>query len=318
MSLNDSMELLRALCDPTRVRLMCALEHEELTVAELQEVLDMPQSRVSTHLGRLKEAGLALDRIDGPHRYYRLADGSMPMTKKSAWQAIRQPLEGDAQLERDRQRREAVIAARSGGASWVDRVAGSLDRHYSPGRTWESLARGMVLASELGDVVDLGAGDGAIAELLAPAARSIVGIDLNERMVQAGQKRLKRAQLPHVRLVLGDMHAPPVPDRSCDFVLLQQSLQYAADPPRVFREAARMLRPSGRLLVVTLSAHEHQEVRSEYGHLHLGFRPQQLRSWARVAGMEVMQLLPAGRERRPPQFEALALLAKKPKNRNVR
>ena len=137
------MALLRALADPTRVRLLCALEHEELTVAELQEVLDVAQSRVSTHLGRLKKAGLALDRVDGPHRYYRLADGSMPVAARIAWQAVRQPLGGDAQVERDRQRLESVIASRqNGGSSWVDRVAGSLDRHYSPGRTWESLARG--------------------------------------------------------------------------------------------------------------------------------------------------------------------------------
>lgn len=314
MSLNDSMAMLRALADPTRVRLLCALENEELTVAELQEVLDVAQSRVSTHLGRLKKAGLALDRVDGPHRYYRLADGAMPVAARVAWQAVRQPLEGDAQVERDRQRREAVIAARqNGGSSWVDRVAGSLDRHYSPGRTWESLARALVLACDLGDMVDLGAGDGAIAELLAPAAHSIVGVDISERMVDAGQRRLKKAQLPHVKLVLGDMHVPPLADESADFVLSQQSLQYAADPPKVFREAARILRPGGRLLVVTLAAHEHAEVRGEYGHVHLGFRAQQLRAWARSAGLTVTQLASAGRERRPPQFEALALLAHKPR-----
>jgi ArsR family transcriptional regulator len=314
MSLNESMAFLRALADPTRVRLLCALDHEELTVAELQEVLNVAQSRVSTHLGRLKKAGLALDRVDGPHRYYRLANGAMPAAARSAWQALRQPLDGDPQVERDRQRRDAVIAARAtGGSTWVDRVAGSLDRHYSPGRTWESLARAMVLIGELGDVVDLGAGDGAIAELLAPAARSIVGVDINERMVQAGQKRLKKAQLGHVKLVLGDMHQPPIGDESANFVLSQQSLQYASDPPKVFREAARILKPGGRLLVVTLAAHEHQEVRAEYGHVHLGFRGQQLRGWARAAGLQVVQLASAGRERRPPQFDALALLASKPR-----
>jgi ArsR family transcriptional regulator len=314
MSLNESMSLLRALADPTRVRLLCALEQEELTVAELQEVLDVAQSRVSTHLGRLKKAGLALDRVDGPHRYYRLADGSMPPAARVAWQAVRKPLDGDAQVERDRQRLEAVIASRqSGGSSWVDRVAGSLDRHYSPGRTWESLARALVLSCDLGDLVDLGAGDGAIAELLAPAARSIVGVDINERMVEAGQKRLRKAQLSHVKLVLGDMQASPLADESADFVISQQSLQYATDPPRVFREAWRILRPGGRFLVVTLSAHEHGEVRGEYGHVHLGFRPQQLRAWTRAASLQLTQIASAGRERRPPQFEALALLAHKPR-----
>jgi ArsR family transcriptional regulator len=316
------MTVLRALTDPTRVRLLCALEDEELTVAELQRVLDMPQSRVSTHLGRLREAGLALDRTDGPHRYYRL-QGQNGQNGKSGhapasvaprlWQTLKDSLADDAQLERDRQRRDQVVAARRGaGVTWVDRVAGSLDRHYSPGRTWEALARALTLVADLGDVADLGAGDGAIAELLASSARRIVGIDSNQRMVEAGQERLKRGQLSHVELIRGDMHQTPLPSASWDFVLVQQSLQYAADPAAVFREAARLLRPGGRALVVTLAAHKNEEARTIYGHVHLGFRPAQLQKWARAAGLEVVSVASAGRERRPPQFEALAALFRAP------
>lgn len=303
------MTVLRALTDPTRVRLLAVLDAEELTVAELQRVLDLPQSRVSTHLARLKEAGLALDRVDGPHRYYRRADGSMPAAARAAWSALESSLEDDPQIERDRQRRLSVLAQRRTGQSWVDRVAGSLDRHYSPGRTWESLARGLALAVELGDVADLGAGDGAIAELLAPRARSIVGIDLSARMVEAGRERLQRVR--NVRLLRGDMHRVPLASSSFDFVLLQQSLQYAAEPQQVLKEAARLLRPGGRVLVLTLAAHRHDEVREDYGHVHLGFRPAQLTRWLKLAGLEVVHLTSAGRERRPPQFEALAVLAQK-------
>jgi ArsR family transcriptional regulator len=311
MSLDESMAVLRALNDATRVRLLAVLEDEELTVAELQRVLDVPQSRVSTHLARLKEAGLALDRIDGPHRYYRVADGHAPPVARAAWALLREQLADDAQLERDRDRRRAVLAAR-GGESWVDRVAGSLDRHYSPGRTWESLARALALAVDLGDVADLGCGDGAIAELLAPHAKRIVGVDRSERMIEAGRQRLAKAHLDRVELVLGDMHALPLDEASVDFVLMQQSLQYAERPAEVLREAARVLRPNGRLLVVTLSAHRHDEVRETYGHVHLGFRAAQLRGWLRAAGLDVVHLASAGRERRPPQFEALAALARKP------
>jgi len=310
MSLEASLDVLRALSDETRVRLLAALDGEELTVAELQRVLDVPQPRVSTHLARLKEAGLALDRTDGPHRYYRTADGAMSQGARAAWTVIAAQLKGDAQVERDRARRTAVLAARK-GQSWVDRVAGSLERHYSPGRTWESLARALTLLADLGDVADLGAGDGAIAELLAPQARSIVAIDASARMVEAGRERLKRAQLPHVKLVRGDMHALPLDDASVDFVLMQQSLQYAEDPARVLAEAARVLRPGGRALLVTLAAHKHEEVRAEYGHVHLGFRPALLTRWLQAAGLEVVRKVSAGRERRPPQFEALALLARK-------
>jgi ArsR family transcriptional regulator len=310
MSLEESMTVLRALGDPTRVRLLAALDGEELTVAELQHVLDVPQSRVSTHLARLKEAGLALDRIDGPHRYYRRADGAMPPVARATWEAVAVPLADDAQLEKDRQRRASVLAARR-GPSWIDRVAGSLDRHYSPGRTWESLARALALTADLGEVADLGAGDGAIAELLAPAAKRIVGVDASERMIEAGRDRLKRAHLSHVSLVLGDMHAPPLAGESFDFVLLQQSLQYAQKPQVVLEQAARLLRRGGRVLVVTLAAHKHEEVRATYGHVHLGFAKPQLQRWLRAAGLEVIHIGSAGRERRPPQFEALAALARK-------
>jgi len=317
MALEESMAVLRALTDPTRVRLLAVLEGEELTVAELQQVLDVPQSRVSTHLARLKEAGLALDRVDGPHRYYRRADGSMSKVARAAWNAVAEPLAGDAQIERDRARRAQVLAARRGaGQSWVDRVAGSLDRHYSPGRTWESLARALALAVDLGDVADLGAGDGAIAELLAPSARSIVGVDSSLRMIEAGKERLRRAELAKVELLHGDMHDPPLTDASFDFVLLQQSLQYAERPQRVLEEVARILRPGGRALLVTLAKHEHEEVREEYGHVHLGFTPVKLRKWIEAAGLELSHIASAGRERRPPQFEALAVLCRKPNHRN--
>jgi ArsR family transcriptional regulator len=315
MGLEESMAVLRALTDPTRVRLLAALDGEELTVAELQRVLDVPQSRVSTHLARLKEAGLALDRVDGPHRYYRRTDGSMAPAAHGAWEAIAGPLGSDPQIERDRVRRDQVLAARR-GQSWVDRVAGSLDRHYSPGRTWESLARALALAVDLGDVADLGAGDGAIAELLAPSARSIVGIDKSTRMIEAGQERLRRANLHHVTLKQGDMHEPPLASSSFDFVLLQQSLQYAERPGDVLAEVARILRPGGRALIVTLARHEHDEVRDEYGHVHLGFTPQRLTKWLSAAGLEVVHTASAGRERRPPQFEALAIFARKPNHKN--
>jgi ubiquinone/menaquinone biosynthesis C-methylase UbiE len=314
MTLDDALAALRALTDPTRVRLLAALDGEELTVAELQRILDMPQPRVSTHLARLKEIGFALDRTDGSHHYYRRAEAP-PEQARAALAALEPSMDTDAQLARDRARRDAVLAERKNGQSWVDRVAGSLDRHYSPGRTWESLARALALLSELGDVADFGCGDGAIAELLAPRARRIVGVDKSARMVGAGRRRLKRARLAHVELVHGDMQRPPLDDASFDFVLSSQSLQYADQPGEVFRQIARVLRPGGRTLVVTLAAHRHEEVRASYGHVHLGFRSGQLTQLVRAAGLELVAVTSAGRERRPPQFEALALVARKPKEK---
>src|SRR6476659_471323 len=113
MALEESMSVLRALTDPTRVRLLAVLDGEELTVAELQRILDVPQSRVSTHLAKLKEAGLAFDRTDGAYRYYRLVDESAEAPWRATWAALREPLSHDAQLERDRQRRDAILLERN-------------------------------------------------------------------------------------------------------------------------------------------------------------------------------------------------------------
>jgi len=312
--LDQTLDVLRALSDPTRLRLLAALDGEELTVQELQRILGLPQSRVSTHLGRLRDSGLAVDRVDGPHRFYRLVESAMNDSSRATWQALKSSLTDDAQIARDRLQREQILAERE-GESWVDRVAGSLDRHYSPGRTWEALARGLALLKPLGTVVDLGAGDGAIAELLAASATRIHCVDKSPRMIDAGRRRLAASAdgTRNVDFVLGDMQAVPLPDRCCDFVLLLSSLQYADEPRRVFAEIARLLRPGGRALLITLLAHDHDEVRSLYGHVHLGFKPPQLRRWIQQAGLSLRHLGRAGKERRPPQFEAqVALFGKGP------
>ncbi len=307
----QTLDVLQALSDPTRLRLLAVLDGEELTVQELQRSLSLPQSRVSTHLGRLRDSGLVVDRVDGPHRFYRLVESAMNESSRATWQALKTSLAADPQIARDRQQREEVTAERS-GASWIDRVAGSLDRHYSPGRTWEALGRGLALLSPLGVVVDLGAGDGAIAELLSPRAEKIYCVDKSARMIDAGRRRLRAAGARNVELLEGDMHDVPLPDACGDLVLLLSSLQYAREPKRVFSEVHRLLRPGGKGLVITLDHHTHEEVRTLYGHVHLGFRPAQLRRWIEQTGLLLRHLGPAGKERRPPQFEAQVAIVERP------
>jgi ArsR family transcriptional regulator len=310
-SLDDSAGLLGLLADPTRMRLLSLLEREELTVAELVSITGLSQSRVSTHLGRLRDAGMLRVRPSGASAYYAL-NASMPEEARGLWQVIRDRL-SDSVVESDGRQCGAVVKARVAEGGWVDAVAGEMERHYSPGRTWEALAHGMIGFARLGDVLDVGAGDGFVAGLVAARARSVTCFDRSERMIDAARARL--AGSDNVRFVAGDMHALPFPAESFDEVALFNVLTYSEDPGRVLSEAARVLRPGGAITVLTLNAHAHESVTAPYGHLQPGFRPASLRRWLARAGVDVARCAIVGRERRAPHFELLAAFATKPMNR---
>ena len=308
MDLAATSALLRLLSDPTRVRLLALLEREELTVAELSAVLRLAQPRVSTHLAKLKEADLVRDRRAGVSAYYR-RNGELPAREAALITALEASVD-DAMLREDDERLPAVLAQRARAEGWADSVAGDMERHYSPGRTWEALARAMMQLVEIGDVLDIASGDGVLAELLAPRARSIVCVDASERVVQAARARL--APWKNVDVVAGDMHALDLGARRFDLVLLMHALTYTDRPGVVVAEAARVLKPGGRLLAATLGRHAHRTAVEPFDHRNLGFKPDELREFARKAGLDVVACERATKERRPPHFEVLTLLAKKP------
>ena len=308
-SLAASTELLALFADPTRVRLVALLAHHELTVAELVSVTQLAQSRVSTHLGRLREAGVLVDRRVGASTVHALADASMPEDARALWALLSSNLD-DAAVASDRTRAAKAVAARDGHAAWPDAIAGEMERHYSPGRTWESLARGLFGLLQLGDVLDVGCGDGAIAELVAPHARSVTCFDRSEKLLAAAKARL--ASDRRIRFVLGDAHELPLADASIDAVLLFNVLPCVTTPARVLAEAARVLRPGGRAVVVTLAAHATPELTAPYRHLHPGFRPATLEKMLARAGLEVVSCAVTSRERRPPNFEVVSAFAEKP------
>lgn len=308
MELSASSTFLRALSDPTRLRLLALLEREELTVAELAAITRLAQPRVSTHLARLKEIDLVRDRRAGVSAYYRInADGEPPALP--LWRALR-AVTDDALLEDDAGRLAVVLARRAAEHNWADAVAGDMERHYSPGRTWEAMARGFGLLLDLGDVLDVASGDGVLAELLAPRARSITCVDASPRVVDAARARLRAHANVEVRT--GDMHALDLADARFDLVLMMHALPYSDRPARALREAARVLRPGGRLLVCTLARHQHRSAVAEFDHRNLGFTLSELEQLARDVGLAVAHCGVATRERRPPHFEVLGLLATKP------
>jgi ArsR family transcriptional regulator len=308
MDLATASGVLRLLADPTRVRLLALLENEELTVAELAAVLHLAQPRVSTHLAKLKEAELVRDRRAGVSAYYR-ANNEGDEHQHALLRSLRESID-DALLREDAARLPGVLAQRAREQGWADTVAGDMERHYSPGRTWETVARSLLQLLATGDVLDIASGDGVTAELLAPHAHSIVCVDSSERVVEAAAKRLK--PFTNVRVLKGDMHALELGDQRFDLVLMLHALTYAEDPARTVAEAARMLRPGGRLLAATLGRHDHRAAVEPFDHRNLGFSSDQLERFARAAGLEVLNCSRLSRERKAPHFEVISLLARKP------
>jgi ArsR family transcriptional regulator len=308
MHLEDWSSCLRVLADPTRVRLLALLEREELTVAELASVTRLAQPRVSTHLAKLKEASLVRDRRAGVSAYYRFSD-DLDGAEAALWQALREGTD-DPLLRQDAERLPAVLATRAADQNWADAVAGDMERHYSPGRTWEAMARAVLPLLAPGDVLDLASGDGVLAELLAPHAKHYVCVDTSERVVAAARERLK----PHrnVRVLVGDMHRLDLPDAGFDLVLLMQALTYSERPAAALAEAARVLRPGGRLVATTLARHEHRETVEPYGHANLGFTAREMAKMAEKAKLRVLSCEAVTHEKRPPHFEVLSMHAVKP------
>lgn len=291
------------------MRLLALLDREELTVAELARITRLAQPRVSTHLARLREAGLVADRREGVSVYYRSMTDDPDCPLCALWRRLREWLD-DPQIEADSERLPEVMAERSADRNWADSVAGDMERHYSPGRSWEATARAMVQLLALGRVLDIASGDGVMGELLHRNAESVDCIDLSPRVVAAGETRV--TELPTVHFHRGDMHQLPFPDASFDTVLLLHALTYSDRPERAAAEAARVLAPGGRLLAATLNRHRHLSQVQAYGHVNTGFEPADLRALFENTGLEVLHCGITSVEKRPPNFEIVTLLARRP------
>lgn len=306
LGLQDSVDLVAAFADPTRVRLLALLDGHELTVAELTGITELSQSRVSTHLARLRDHGLLQHRRDGSLRYYRLQREALGARAGRLWQAVRADLD-DAVLQSDARRRTELLAARDQESPWVESIAGRMEHHYSPGRTWEALARGLTPLLSLGEVLDIGCGDGMVAQLLAQQVGRYVGVDRSAKLIAAAKKRLRTQS--QVSFIAADMHELPFEDASFDTVLMLHVLTYTREPERAVREAVRVLRLGGRLVLVTLANHSHRDVVDRYGHENLGFEPKKVKHLLR--GLQVEHCAITSRERRKPHFQVITAAARK-------
>jgi SAM-dependent methyltransferase/biotin operon repressor len=296
-------DCLKLLADSSRLRILHLLTQEPLAVAELQDLLHLGQSSVSGHLAKLKQHGILHAIAEGSSHRYRLVD-DMQEPWRSCWQSIRALTREEAEIQADRKRLRQ--RQQHGSRSWAERVAGTLHRCYTPGRTWDSLGHGFLHFTDFGTCIDVGAGDGAMLEPLAPRCRHLHCVDASQAMVDAGRGVAERRALDNVSWHLAEAGNLPFADASADSVLFLQSLQYIPDPAEALAEAVRVLRPGGRLLVVSLDAHGHREA-ERYGHLHDGFTADQLANWLPQGMAREQYVLPP--EPRPPRFVTRILTA---------
>lgn len=305
MELAQYVGTLNLLGDESRLRLCALLRDRELSVGDLVRVTGISQSRVSTHLARLREGGFVRDRRDGQHAYYALAVDTLPGTAKAVLEEATRS--SDPTLASDRERLHELEASARG--TLPESFAGEMERHYSPGRTWQSLAVGLSAMLRLGDVLDVGSGDGAAASFFAPYCRSLTLIDASPAMVAAAKERFRGSE--HVRASVADAHALPFADSSFDDVLVFHTLTYAEDPARTLDECARVLRPGGRLVVLTLDRHEQREITAPFGERHAGFAPAVLKKMLKRAGLEPGAVEVACREPKRPHFQVVLATAEK-------
>jgi len=306
--MSHRVKLLSALADPTRLRILAALRENELSVAELQEVLGIGQSRISNHLAQLKSEGLLRDRREGQKAYYRRAEMG-----REIW-SLAEGAAGELGTQvRDGEALRRVLGQRQEKSKrYFDAVAGRLGKKYCPGRSWEAVGRLLLALAPRQVYADLGAGEGLISQLLAARAKKVIAVDHSPRMVEVGRDLAKRSGLKNLEYRLGDMENPPIRPGSVDVAILSQALHHAVHPPRVLEAAWKILRPGGTLLILDLVEHTFEAAREMYADVWLGFSPAELARLMREAKFEGVSVEVVAKEKEGPGFQTLLAVGNRP------
>ncbi|KXU35080.1 transcriptional regulator [Cephaloticoccus primus] len=305
--------MLKLISDPTRLRLLALLLREELSVAELQDVLDMGQSRISSQLALLRQAGIVHDRREGKKAFYSLRP-SLKKVQLDLLHAALAAVEGNMpELERDTGSLERILQKRRHSQEqYFNRVAGRFDKNYAPGRSWKAIGQLALRLTPKITIADLGAGEGLISQLLARRASQVWCIDNSPRMVEAGTELAQKNGLDNLSYKLGDIEDIPLPDCCVDLAILSQALHHASHPQTALAEAHRILKPGGQLLILDLKEHHFEKARELYADLWLGFSENTLHSFLKQAGFTRVEVSTVDTEPHEPHFTTLLASAHRP------
>src|SRR5271165_5067104 len=301
----STLKSLRALSDPTRLRIVALLEKEELSVNELQEVTRLGQSRISTHLGLLADCELVKSRREGKRTYYRLN----PQADSVANEFIQLAVRGAKELpERsgDQINLKRVLNRRSEQAQvFFNQVAGRFDRVYGPGRSWQAFGHLLLRILPPLVVADLGAGEGLLSELLARRCKKVIAVDNSEKIVEFGAAKAKKNGLKNLEFRRGDLQNPPIDPGSVDLVILSQALHHAENPGAALRSAHKVLKPGGQILLLDLLKHNFEKAHELYGDRWPGFAEGDLHRWLEEAGFKKIEISIVATEEQPPHFQTI-------------
>lgn len=304
------VKILRVVADPNRLRILLLLKGEELSVAELQEILAMGQSTISTHLSQLKHAALVEDRRIGKSSLYRLTtsgggdllDGLLARARAE----IPEAAPDQVAMRRVLRKRQDKMR------TFFDSVAGRLGKDYVPGKSWHSLAEALLRLMPPMVIADLGAGDGGFSLLLARTAVRVIAVDSSAKMIEVAREQSLRHGVTHIDFRRGDMEELPIDAAAVDLVFFSQSLHHALHPDRAIHEAFRILRPAGRIVLLDLAKHRYEEARELYADEWLGFSETDLETMLEKSGFTQIQTSIVHKDPESPQFQTLLAVASKP------
>src|ERR1017187_10156511 len=307
------VKILRAVAEPNRLRILLLLRGEELSVAEMQEILAMGQSTISTHLSQLKQAGLVEDRRTGKSSLYRLTSPAGPSGAGGVLDQILAEAKNEiAEAASDQTAIRSVVKKRQDKMrSFFDSVAGRLGKDYVPGQSWKGVAEALLRLMPPMVIADLGAGEGTFALLLAQRAKKVIAVDTSARMIEVSRELALRHGVKNVEYRLGDMEEVPDRKSEVDLVFFSQSLHHALHPDRAIQEAWRILQPGGRIVVLDLVKHRFEEARELYADEWLGFSEPELEAMMEKAGFQQVETSVVHKEPETPQFQTLLAVGDK-------
>ena len=305
------LKSLRLIADPTRLRILGLLRREELSVVELQEVLGMGQSRISSQLSQLRLGKLVTDRRAGKNIIYAFGHEAEPPDPRIV-AALELALAEVPEAPDDAAALGLILAKRRDKArAYFDALAGKFGRTYCPGRSWKALAETLLKLMPPMVIADLGAGEGTFSQLLAQRAEKVIAVDNSEKMVEYGAAVARENGFDNLEYRFGGIESPPVDDASVDLAVFSQSLHHAEHPAVAIAAAHRILKPGGRVVVLDLLKHGFEEARELYADIWLGFSELELTRFLREAGFSRLETSVVDRESEPPHFQTLMALGTK-------